>query len=617
MQKMTALWGKFFSTLLFNLLLCCGLASPLLASAPTGIPVSLDFVREDARLIGAVRLRLPDGYHAYANESRVGRPTSLSLRLADGREVEVRYPRGVLQQDFFDPQTSVEVYEGETRIFVVLPAAAAGQAFSGDLSLLLCSDRHCLPMDIPLEGRIPAAPLPLADQSWVSAWHEVNENSRSTGAASNAQEEGISQGPDTTENAVPLPPPDNFNLQLVPRYVEPALEISGLGKALGLGMLAGLLLNAMPCVLPVLTLKISGLLLLGGGRKARRRFRQHNLFFAAGIMTLFTALALILGMADMVWGQLYQSQGLIVFMLLLVFVMGLSMLGVFSLPVIDLKTGSDAKHPRLQAYTMGLVATFLATPCSGPMLGGVLGWAFTQPLLVLVTVFWAVGLGMALPYIAFSLWPNLARILPRPGPWMHVFERMLGFLLLGTALYLLSILPAEKHVRILGILLLTGMGAWLWGRFCGLNAPVLRRRLAALGSVLLLLTAFVWLLRPVAPPPQWEAFTPERFVAQLGTKPLLVEFTADWCPNCKFLEAIVLGDARLRQWKEQYGFSLVRVDLTRANAWAVRLLEALGSKSIPLTALFPAGEAAANPLVLRDVYGVETLEQALQNAFGQ
>ncbi len=605
-------FGIFSPKILLVLLLCLVSPAPLCATVPTSIPVSYDFGRTDDMLVVAVRLALPQGYHAYAHAStEAGRPTTLLLRLPDGVEGTTVYPRGTLQRDFFDPQASVEVYEDTTTIFAMLPITAAGQMFEGDLSLLLCSSRHCLPMDIPLNGRIPAQPLPLTGQPWAVAWQQLADSELAV-----TQSRPVPEKEPSVEKMPPLPPPGDFDLQLVPRYADASLEISGLGKALGLGLLAGLLLNAMPCVLPVLTLKISGLLLMGGGREARRRFRQHNICFAAGIMTLFTALALILGMADLIWGQLYQSQGLIIFMLVLVFAMGLSMLGVFSLPIIDLKPSSDTRHPCLQAYTTGLVATFLATPCSGPMLGGVLGWAFTQPLYILMTVFWAVGLGMAIPYLAFSLWPDLARILPHPGDWMHLFERLLGFLLLGTALYLLSILPAEKHVQVLAVLLLTGMGAWLWGRFCGLDAPALRRRIVAVGGILLLLTAFLWLLRPVAPPPRWDEFTPDTFVARLGTQPLLVEFTADWCPNCKFLEATVLNDARLQQWQKEYGFRLIRVDLTQTNAWAVRLLEALGSKSIPLTALFPAGEAAANPLVLRDVYGADTLEQALETAFG-
>ena len=222
---------------------------------------------------------------------------------------------------------------------------------------------------------------------------------------------------------------------------------------------------------------------------------------------------------------------------------------------------------------------------------------------------------MALPYLLFCIWPNMARILPRPGPWMHVFERVVGFFLLGTALYLLSILPVEKHMHVLSVLLLVSLCAWLWGQFCGVSAPPLRRRVAGIAGGLLLLAAIVWVLRPVAPLPQWREFSPEYFTAQMGKKPMLLEFTADWCPNCKFMEATVLTDERLRAWQARYGMELIRVDLTNANAYAVRLLEALGSKSIPLTALFPAGDGASSPLVLRDVYGVQSLEKAMNETF--
>ena len=109
----------------------------------------------------------------------------------------------------------------------------------------------------------------------------------------------------------------------------------------------------------------------------------------------------------------------------------------------------------------------------------------------------------------------------------------------------------------------------------------------------------------------------ETQMLQLGTKPMLLQFTADWCPNCKFMEATVLTDERLRRLQARYNMELVRVDLTNANAYAVRLLEALGSKSIPLTALFPAGDMATAPLVLRDVYGSDSLEQSMRDAFGR
>ncbi|WP_301204822.1 thioredoxin family protein [uncultured Desulfovibrio sp.] len=143
----------------------------------------------------------------------------------------------------------------------------------------------------------------------------------------------------------------------------------------------------------------------------------------------------------------------------------------------------------------------------------------------------------------------------------------------------------------------------------------MRRRVLGAAGFVLLCFAVVWVLRPVTPLPQWRDFAPEHFTASLGKKPLLLEFTADWCPNCKFLEATVLTGEHLRDWKARYGMELIRVDLTRPNAYAVRLLEMLGSKSIPLTALFPAGDLAGQPLVLRDIYGVEDLERALERAF--
>lgn len=606
------------------------------------VPVRLEFARDGDNIVAAVRLSLPADYHAYAHEAgNTGRPTVLDFALEGGQMLPVWYPAGAMQRNFYGPESTVFVYEGEIVLFTALPGQAAGKPFTAALSLLLCSNRNCLPVNQSFTGAVPEAPSPVEQAPWMEQWRKLQKTQpvladvREAPAASLltlSKEEGRltpSLGAPGAQAGSPaariadqgqsgiLPPPGDFEEQLTPRYADASLEISSLGNALMVGILAGLLLNAMPCVLPVLAFKISGLLLMGGSddKKKLRRFRVHNLCFAGGVMTLFTGLALVLGLADLMWGQLYQNQGVLLVMLLIVFLMGLSMLGVFTLPVIDLKPGGNTKKPCLQSYLTGLVSTFLATPCSGPLLGGVLGWAFTQPLLILMVVFLAVGLGMALPYLLFCIWPDMARILPRPGPWMHVFERVVGFFLLGTALYLLSILPVEKHMHVLSVLLLVSLCAWLWGWFCDISAPLLRRRVAGVAGCVLLLAAIVWVLRPEAPLPQWRDFSPEYFTSQLGKKPMLLEFTADWCPNCKFMEATVLTDKRLRAWQTRYGMDLVRVDLTNANAYAVRLLEALGGKSIPLTALFPAGDNASSPLVLRDVYGVQSLTKAMNEVF--
>ncbi len=576
--------------------------------------------------IAVMHITIPEEFHAYAhNPGEAGRPTTVTFSVEGGSSLPVYYPEGTLQRDFYDPSATIYVYAGDIDFFIPLPPDASGKSFSAGVSLLLCSNRKCQPVHEQVKGIVPQSPPLIKDTSWAVQWAEARRSSFPTTGDGGVEESGGQYGAEASFNGImpnsapaPLPSPENFGLQLTPRYPDTELEITGIGRAILFGMLAGLLLNVMPCVLPVLTLKVSGLLLVSGRKRdGLRCFREHNLLFAAGIMTFFTALALILGFTDLMWGQLYQNQAVLLVMLIMVFLMGLSALGVFSLPVIDIKTGRDANNPRCSAYVTGLVSTFLATPCSGPMLGGVLAWAFTQPLFVLMAVFWSVGIGMALPYLLLSLWPSLAHILPKPGRWMQTFERIVGFLLLGTALYLLSLLPAEKYMPVLSVLLVLSLCAWLCGRYLGVHASLRGNIASGIFFVVFLLGAVFWVLRPVEPLPQWHAFMPETFEANLGKRAMLLEFTADWCPNCKFLEATVLTDERMRTFTTRYGMELVRVDFTTANAYAMRLLEALGSRSLPLTALFPSGDTARQPLVLRDMYGIQTLELALESAFGK
>ena len=582
------------------------------------IRLEVAFARDGGEIVAAVRMQLPAGYHAYAHEAGdAGRPTELDFSDDAQHAARVLYPPGALQRDYYDPGVTVSVYEGEATLFALLPEASAGGAYRGALSLLMCSPRRCVPVTQPLSGKIPADAPPVASMPWAGLWKALTRDVPRGGGEAPPASAGGDALRSGEENA-PLPPPESFPFRFAPRYADQSSEISGLGAALLFGMLAGLLLNIMPCVLPVIVFKVTGILLMAGvgEREKKRRFRDHNVFFAAGIMTFFTLLALLLGFADLMWGQIFQSRAVLVCLLLFVFLMGLSLLGVFTLPVIDLKVGTNSARPRLSAYLTGLTATLLATPCSGPLLGGVLAWAFVQSQLILTVVFWGIGVGMALPYLLLALCPGAAFLLPGPGRWMQIFEHLAGFFLLGTAVYFFSILPPEMHQRILSILLVVAVCAWLWGQFCGLNAPVVRRRVAGTLGLALLVGACVWANLPPDPKPQWKPLTAEYLAENLGKKPILLEFTADWCPNCKFMEATVLKGERLRALKDRYGVELVRADLTETDAWAMRLLEALGSRSIPLTAVFPKGDGASSPFVLRDVYGADMLEQAMKRAAG-
>jgi thiol:disulfide interchange protein DsbD len=340
------------------------------------------------------------------------------------------------------------------------------------------------------------------------------------------------------------------------------------------------------------------------------------LLFAAGILSWFWLLALLLGGSGPIWGQLFQHSALTYGLLALVFALGLSMLGVFNLPLIDMKAGATGS-PRLQAYLAGFLATLLATPCSGPLLGGVLAWAFSRNAFTLGLVFTSVGLGMALPYLFFALRPGLARFLPRPGPWLEVLERLLGFFLMGLTVYLIFLLPGERRMPALASLPLIALAAWTWGAYCGPGAPARRRRvLGGLALGLFAAAVFLGLHTTPAKRAEWEDFTPQAFRALLGKQPQVLVFTADWCPNCKALEHAVLDAEQVHAWQKRYGARFVRADLTRENAPALALLRALGSSSIPFTALFPAGEKAHAPLVLRDMYTLRQFAEALERGFG-
>ena len=618
-----------YAVLLCGLLLAGVPACP--AAQPAGttdaaLTVQALFAQDNKQPLAVLELGIPDGYYAYAPGNPEGKPTAVRLASPAGSH-QAWFEAGDKKNSLAPKEH--RVYRNSAYIFLALTQGTSGAVLQGEVEALLCSDAHCLPQRIPFRAEIPRTLPSAAAQPWHEAWTRTRQHTPRTlhaAAVSAAAPAAVTPAmpiraigaPAQAQPAREIPAletaPELPNL--TPRYADASLEVRDMGKALLLGFFAGLLLNIMPCVLPVLTLKVSGLLLAAHGDPAERyrQFREHNLFFAAGIMTWFTVLALALGMAGLMWGQLFQNQVVILGMLLVVFLLALSMLGVFTLPMVDLKSGTSG-NPRVQAFSTGLLATLLATPCSGPLLGGVLGWAFTQPVSSLVVVFCAVGLGMSFPYILFAFRPHLVRLLPHPGAWMGILEKMMGFFLLGTAVYLLSILPAEKHLQVLTALLLVALCAWLWGHFCGYSAPPRRRLLGRLAGLCLLAGGLWWAMQPPQPEIQWQAFTKSEFSSMLGEKPLLVEFTADWCPNCKFLEASVLTDRRLHAVQQRYGVTLMRVDLTQEDADAKALLEQLGARSIPVTALFPAGKDSARPLVLRDVYSADTLEQAMEQVF--
>ncbi len=579
------------------------LAAPAGAAGP--YEVSLQAFRSDdpaAPLLGVVTLTPAPEWHAYGNvQGPSGFPTTVTAQ-ADGAALSALYPPAEPGPDPIDPSLTVELYNGPTPFF--LPMSKAPTELTARLNALLCSATTCQPLreDLQLVVGDPAS-LPRAeDQEWWSRYL----------LAVPGEPETPDETPDVvTGDAAETPSAMSFK----PRYFAPGLEVHTLSKAAGLAFLAGLILNFMPCVLPVITLKLRSFIPVASSMPAQQRqaFRAHNLFFALGMMLYFLVLAGVIAATGMAWGQIFQQPGAIVTLTAVVFALSLSLFGVYDLPLIDLKgKAPGVRHnPKLESFSTGILATVLATPCSGPFLGGVLAWALIQPPKIIALVLSCIGLGMASPYLAMALLPGLYRFLPRPGAWTVHLERILGFLLAGTCVYLFGLLPSSEYLNVLILLWVIALAAWTWGRLTDLNQTALRRWGVRALSAALVAAAAVFLFRPADHSDPWEHFEMTRFERLLGSEHLILDFTADWCPNCKFLEKTVLGAENSARIADEYGATLLRVDLTRHDPELMGLLESLGSKSIPILAIF-SKERPESPLVLRDLFTGGQLEEALE-----
>lgn len=547
--------------------------------------------------VAVLQLTPHKGWYVYSDRaSVVGLPTRLAVELEGYGPLPVFFPPGTMKRDKADRSIQVETYPTPTPLFVPLPAEAKPPyRLKASLSLLLCSDNQCLPVSQDVSADSGGeSPAPGGKESWWPLFAKALE-----------------RGPVLT----PLPastPAEGSARQwdFSPSYLQPEREVSALLPAILFGLLAGFLLNFMPCVLPVVSLKLTALL-HGASRGAhlprQEQFREHNLFFALGVLCYFLFLSLLLGGTGLAWGQMFQRPGTVLALTAILFALSLSLFGLYTLPIVDMKFG-QATRPRTQAFLTGVLATLLATPCSGPFLGGVLGWALLQPPLVISTVFLSIGLGMAAPYLVMVASPGLVRILPKPGPWVGHIEKAVAFFLMGTCIYLLNILPENQIIPALTLLWFTVPAAWLVGRAARvsgrLNALILRG--VALAVVLI---AFVWAVQP-RQETDWIDFEAESFADDLGKNTLFVEFTADWCPSCKVLNQAVLTPDNLASWRERYDLTLVRVDLSESNPDGEALLRAIGGKSIPVLAVFPARNPD-KPLVLRDFYTTRDIREAL------
>ena len=396
-----------------------------------------------------------------------------------------------------------------------------------------------------------------------------------------------------------------------------------------MSLAGGLLLNLMPCVLPVLGLKLMSFAQQSG--RDRREVFQMNLWYCLGVFAVFFCLATAsvaanigLARANLAWGEQFTSTGFNIAMTGIVFAFALSFLGVWELPIpgfIGEKAGHvQSREGPVGAFLKGVLSTVLATPCSGPFLGPVFGFTLGQPTAVTYSVFMAIAAGMALPYIVVGLVPGLVRFLPRPGAWMATFKEVLGFVMLGTVAYLFTFLQHDWFVPTFVVLIGIWMACWWVGRAQETTGVVGVGRWVQAGTIAAVVgAAALVLLGPVRSLIEWEEpFSRARLAdLQRSGRTVMVDFTADWCPTCKVNLAFAIETRKVRAALDRNRVVPLLADWTDGSPEIKQALESLGSRSIPVLAVFPAGrpgEPAPAPIVLRDLISERDVLTALDEA---
>lgn len=412
-----------------------------------------------------------------------------------------------------------------------------------------------------------------------------------------------------------------------------AVGLSEFAAILALALLGGFILNFMPCVLPVLSMKLVALARQGG--RVAAAVRASFLATAAGIVFSFLLLALIavalkgVGLA-VGWGMQFQQPLFLTAMALVVTLFAANLFGLFGIALpqrlAELATpGADSRGERdnlLGAFATGAFATLLATPCSAPFLGTAVGFALARGWGEIAAIFLALGLGLAAPYLAVAALPRLASWLPPPGPWMVTLKRLMGLALLGTALWLASVLAAQ-----LGRAPALMIGSLLAGLFLALVAwRFSPRPLKALAPSLAVALGLSALALPLLPPVErpaaaraasgiWQPLEVSRIASLVADgKVVFIDVTADWCVTCLANKALVLERSPVAERLAAPGVVALQGDWTRPDPAIGAYLESFGRYGIPFNAVY--GPGAPEGIVLPELLTSEAVVAALSRAAG-
>jgi thiol:disulfide interchange protein DsbD len=536
-----------------------------------------------------VVITVAEGFHAQSHKPSAPNYIPLVLTPTPNAAVDfgtIEYPPGV--DETYPDLGTLNVYTGEVTVRVpvtIKPGTAGGEIkLAGSVRYQACDDRACYrPERAPFETTLAIdAPAGASPPAAVS-----------TPVTAPADTELVEA-------------PQAFGLRLSPdAYLLPFAA----------AFLVGIVFNAVPCVLPVVPLKIAGF--YEAAQHDRRKCFLLGMAFSLGLVAVFVALAvLVIGLKAMTWGELFTNSYFTAGIVAVLLVMALSQFGLFT---INLPTAAYAYTPRHDTYVgnalFGGLTAVLSTPCTIGPFSGLLAWTITQPPLAGSAMLVIVGCGMAFPYLVLSAFPQVVRRFPRTGPVGEIIKQTLAFLVLATAFYfarpflnqvftppafwwtLFAIVAAAGVFLVVRTIQRVGTPRAVW--ISGATAAVL------VGA------ALFGTLKFASNPYDWQPYTDQALAdARASGRTVLIDFTADWCVNCHYLEAFVLNDARIVQAVRDDRIVMLKADVTHGNEPAVPLKDKLvPTGEIPLTAVYPTG--LAEPALLKGVYSTSDLLNVL------
>jgi thiol:disulfide interchange protein DsbD len=569
--------------------------------------------------VAAIVLDVNDGFHAQShkpNDPVLYKFVAEVKPVASLTIYDPIYPPG--ENHVYGDLGNLNVYTGQVIVFVPIQvksdAAPGPITFSGTLQYQCCDNNVCYqPSKTPFKIETTIVP---AGQQIQTQKAELFKNFDPTIFSHLAP----ATQPATSQPTAPAHGTNGTGAG--PTIFGIELTDSSYLLAFAAAFVVGIIFNAVPCVLPVLPLKAIGF--YEASHHSRAKSLAFGATFSAGLITCFGVLAQLVvvphfGHRQLAWGELYGHPWFIISISVILLVMAIGTFGAFT---INLPPAIYSVTPRHDTYVgnflFGFLTAVLSTPCTFGMFVLLLAWATRQPPLVGMLLVMTVGAGMASPYLLLSAFPEAARRFPRTGPWSELVKQMMSFLLLASAVYF-----ARRYVQIV-----TGSdGSW-WAIFAvavmaavfllvrtfRIASRTVPRVVGVCIAAAIVVPSLLFVLKAVNQPYEWKPYSSSALAeARKAHRVALVEFTANWCGNCQYLEAFVLHDTSIVAAVKRHDVEMFKADLTADDAPGWALLKELNPvAAIPFTAVYPPGRD--EPVHLSGIYSVRDLRDAIDHA---